>query len=129
MMCLLDIFNFLTLWTLRYINCTLSDIWHKSHLFSVSLIWQEITYTKVLRIKLAFLRSDRSLFHRHTHALNLRQISKQIMKTHLFSSLKKNSRMCIPLLQSSFTWLNQRELNRWSQFSEQKLRFFSKVKI
>ena len=25
--------------------------------------------------------------------------------------------------------INQRELNRWSQFSEQKLRFFSKVKI
>ena len=25
--------------------------------------------------------------------------------------------------------LTQRELNRWSQFSEQKLRFFSKVKI
>ena len=25
--------------------------------------------------------------------------------------------------------LVQRELNRWSQFSEQKLRFFSKVKI
>ena len=25
--------------------------------------------------------------------------------------------------------ISQRELNRWSQFSEQKLRFFSKVKI
>ena len=28
-----------------------------------------------------------------------------------------------------FVALSQRELNRWSQFSEQKLRFFSKVKI
>ena len=69
-MCLLDIFNFLTLWTLRYINCTLSDLWHKSHLFSVSLIWQEITNTKVLTIKLAFLKPESfdqisKLFHGH----------------------------------------------------------------
>ena len=34
-----------------------------------------------------------------------------------------------PFLYGQFGEPSQRELNRWSQFSEQKLRFFSKVKI
>ena len=37
--------------------------------------------------------------------------------------------VCTYNVHTVITTSTQRELNRWSQFSEQKLRFFSKVKI